>query len=306
MAPMSLHEFKRSMMCCDHPNRNRLCLNVPFWDQHSINFVFGRTSSNRTCGGRSEFFINAGFWVSLLLKMTKILGSCRYLLFRSILFSALSPLGHSLSFPKFANPNLFCLLCGGCAFKYKNLNRPNGLFVDTKVLLKTFRDVKNSSWHFGRSKAGNDWLFNGRRLESTRSSSNKAAKAAAKAAKAAAKAAKAAAKTVATTGSSSNTSNAINNSEPQKRQQKQHEQQEKQHTTRKASIKQQQQMANTAQKNNKSKHFGAKGGFFQRTATQKAVAEKQYKHFGRSKAVRVCFFTQQQQQGGPNAGSPEN
>ena len=67
------------------------------------------------------------------------------------------------------------------------------------------------------------------------------------------------------TGSSCNKSNTINNSKPQKRQ-KQHEQQGKQHTTIKASIKQQQKW----QKQHKKQ-------------------QKQYKHFGRSKAARVCF-----------------
>ena len=69
----------------------------------------------------------------------------------------------------------------------------------------------------------------------------------------------------------------INNSKPQKLQQKQHEQQEKQHTTRKASIKQQQKMANTAQK-----------------------ATKAVKTFWKVKR-QGCVFTQQQEQGGTNA-----
>ena len=77
-------------------------------------------------------------------------------------------------------------------------------------------------------------------------------------------------------------SSSMNNSKPQKRQQKQHEQQEKQYKTRKANIKQQQNW----QKQHKKQ-------------------QKQYKHFGRSKAARVCFShnnrcNEARMRGGPN------
>ena len=56
------------------------------------------------------------------------------------------------------------------------------------------------------------------------------------------------------------------------------QQQEKQHTTRKASIKQQQKMAKTAQKATTTVHT-----------------------FWKVKSGKGVFFTQQQEQGGPNA-----
>ena len=119
--------------------------------------------------------------------------------------------------------------------------------------------------------------INGRRLK-TNHSSNKAATKQQQSSKNSKSSSKSSSKR---TGSSSNKSNIMNNSKPQKRQQKQHEQQEKQHTTRKASIKQQQKWQKQHKKSNKA-----------------------VQTFWKVNSGKGVFFTQQQEQGGPNAEGP--
>ena len=167
-------------------------------------------------------------------------------------------------------------------------------FWDTKVFLGDTK-LFLTFWKIKRRKGGVQ-------RSATQKAAAKAAAARTRSTVKAAQAAKTAAKTAQTTGEIIQTfgqklqgwvfqrqrqkqqqgqqqQNTINNSKPQKRQQKQHEQQEKQHTTRKASI----------SKNGKTKQHKNK---------------KQKKTFWKVKSGKGVFFTQQQEQGGPNEGGP--